>query len=624
MKYDSRKYVIVTFFCLIGVIYTMKLFYMQVVDDQWKLRAQQIAEKKREITPPRAVVFDRNGKKVVSNQTYYNLMVCEDDIRHFNPSKLGELINMTPDEIRSRLKEIKVEQKDYYSENLKRRDSNYRSFRSYPFIKELTSDEMSRIVPHLEEHPGFFEEITSMRHYPYANGANILGYLTEVNAGELERLPFYKSGDYTGRSGIERYYDKYFRGEKGVKYIVQSAKNNQIGSFENGKYDTTAVQAPAIHLGLDVELQAYGEKLMQNKKGCIVAIEPSTGEILALVSAPTYDPNLLVGRRKIKANMPALEDDLNVPLFPRPLAAQYMPGSTFKLLQSLIGMQEGVITENSGFACNKSVVGCHNHPSARTVTEAVKMSCNPYFYAVTRRIIEQKKKKSQFEDAPIGLERWVQYMHSFGLGEKLDTDITGLTSGRIPDVAFYDRWYGHRKWKFSSIRSISIGQGEVELTPLQLANVAAIMANRGWFYTPHFVKSIGDKGPLEQYKKKNYTMVDRKYFDPVVEGMRGCVHDAGGTARRARVEGVTICGKTGTIENYIHGVKQKNHSAFICFAPMDNPKIAISVFVENAGGGGGTWAAPIASLIMEKYLNGAVKDKAKEKRILEAKLSTFK
>jgi penicillin-binding protein 2 len=319
-----------------------------------------------------------------------------------------------------------------------------------------------------------------------------------------------------------------------------------------------------------------------------------------------------------------LEDDLNVPLFPRPLAAQYMPGSTFKLLQSLIGMQEGVITENSGFACNKSVVGCHNHPSARSVTEAVKMSCNPYFYAVTRRIIEQNKKKSQFEDAPIGLERWAQYMHSFGLGEKLDTDITGLTSGRIPDVAFYDRWHGYRQWKFSTIRSISIGQGEVELTPLQLANVAAIMANRGWFYSPHFVKSIGDKGPLEQYKKKNYTMVDRKYFDPVVEGMRGCVHDAGGTARLARVEGVTICGKTGTIENYIHGVKQKNHSAFICFAPMDNPKIAISVFVENAGGGGGTWAAPIASLIMEKYLNGEVKDKAKEKRILEAKLSTFK
>ncbi|NRA11486.1 MAG: hypothetical protein HRT57_05995, partial [Crocinitomicaceae bacterium] len=396
MKYESRKYVIITFLFLIGVIYIMKLFYMQVIDDHWKLRAQQIAEKRREITPPRAVVFDRNGKKVISNHTYYNIMVCEDNIRHLNPKKLGKLIGMTPDEIRNRFQEIKDKEGTYYSRNLKRRDSNYRSFRSYAFKEELTADEMSRILPHLEDHPGFFNEITSMRHYPYGTGANILGYLNEVNGEDLEKFPFYKVGDYIGRSGIERYYDSYFRGEKGVKYIVQSAKNSQIGSFEDGKYDTIAVQAPAIHLGLDVELQGYGEKLMQNKKGCIVAIEPSTGEILALISAPSYDPNLLIGKRKISANYPALQNDLNVPLFPRPLAAQYMPGSTFKLIQSLVGMQEGVITKDTGFPCNKSIVGCHNHPSARSVTQAVKMSCNPYFYAVTRRIIEQKKHRSQF------------------------------------------------------------------------------------------------------------------------------------------------------------------------------------------------------------------------------------
>ena len=359
---------------------------------------------------------------------------------------------------------------------------------------------------------------------------------------------------------------------------------------------------------------------MQGKRGCIVAIEPSSGEILAMVSSPSYDPNLLVGNRLIRENYPSLVNDPDKPLFPRPLASEYMPGSTFKLIQSLIGLQEGVIQEDTGFPCNKSVVGCHNHPSAQSVTQAVQMSCNPYFYAVTRRIIQQGKKKSSFEDARIGLDRWAKYMHSFGLGEKLETDITGLRSGVIPDPEYYDRWYGYLGWKFSTIRSISIGQGEVQLTPLQLANVAAIMANRGWFYTPHFVKSIGDNGPLDKYKEKHYTMVDRKYFDPVVEGMRRVVWEPGGTARRARIDGITVCGKTGTVENYIGSVKQKNHSVFIAFAPMDNPVISISVFVENAGGGGGTWAAPIASLMIEKYINGEVKDTAKEKRILDAVL----
>jgi penicillin-binding protein 2 len=374
---------------------------------------------------------------------------------------------------------------------------------------------------------------------------------------------------------------------------------------------------------LDMDLQEYGEKLLQNKKGCIVAIEPSTGEILALVSSPTYDPNLLVGTKNIQKNYPALLNDLNKPLFPRPLASEYMPGSTFKLLQALIGMQEGVITPESGFSCNKSVVGCHNHPHPGTVTQAVQYSCNPYFYAVTRKIIQQGKKKSSFADSEIGLQRWSNYMHSFGLGQKLDTDITGLRAGNIPDPAYYDKWHGKGMWKFSTIRSISIGQGEVQLTPLQMANVAAIMANRGWFYTPHFVKSIGDLGPLARYREKNQTMVEYKHFLPVVEGMRRCVHEPGGTASAARIKDVMMCGKTGTVENYIRGVKQKNHSVFIAFAPMDNPKIAIAVFIENTGGGGGTWAAPTAGLMIEKYLKGEVKELGREKRIMEAKLSNW-
>ncbi|MFT5777393.1 MAG: penicillin-binding protein 2 [Crocinitomicaceae bacterium] len=624
MNFDSRKYVIITFFVLTGLLYSIKLFYMQVVDDSWKLRAQQIAEKRREITPPRAVVFDRNGNKVVENKTYYNLMMVEDEmLPDFDTVAFGKLIGMTKIEIKARMAEIVKSQGTYTDPESGKVSKNYRSFKAYPFLKELTTDEMSPIVPHLDNFKGFHEEVASMRNYPFSNGANILGYLSEATREEVDGDSFYKPGDKIGRAGIERYYEKEFRGTKGVRYIVTSARSETIGSFEDGKYDTTALQALPIHLGLDIDLQEYGEKLLQNKKGCIVAIEPSTGEILALISAPSYDPNLLVGNKNIRKNYPDLLNDMNKPLFPRPLASEYMPGSTFKLLQALIGMQEGVITKDSGFPCNKSVVGCHSHPSAQNVTQAVKMSCNPYYYAVTRRIIQQGKKKSSFEDSEIGLQIWANYMHSFGLGVKLDTDITGLRAGNIPDPAYYDHFRGKGTWKFSAIQSISIGQGEVQLTPLQLANVAAIMANRGWFYTPHFVKSVGDQGPLAKYQQKNYTMVDAVHFTPVVEGMRGCVHDPGGTASLARIDGVTMCGKTGTVENYIHGVKQKNHSVFIAFAPMDNPKIAIAVFIENAGGGGGTWAAPTASLMIEKYLNRVVKSAAKEKRIMDAKLSNW-
>ncbi len=620
MQFDSRKYVIITFFILIGIIYVFKLFYMQVVDDSWKLRAQQLAEKRIEITPPRAVVFDRNGKKIVSNKTYYNLMMVEDNIVDLDTVAFAKLIGWSVQEVRDRFVEIVEGEGVYTSPHTGKTTPNYQSIRAYPFIKELTADEMSKIAPHLDKYPGFYEDVTSMRNYPYASGANILGYLAEVTREEVDRDEFYRPGQVIGRAGIEAFYEKQFRGKKGVHYIVSSAMNNTVGAFEDGKYDTVAIQAPALYMGLDVDLQAYGEKLLQNKRGCIVAIEPATGEILALVSSPSYDPNLLVGNRNIRENYPKLLQNPDKPLFPRPLASEYMPGSTFKLLQSLIGLQEGVIHENTGFPCNKSVVGCHNHPSAQSVTQAVQMSCNPYYYAVTRRIIHQNKSKDIYEDAEIGLGIWAKYMHSFGLGQRLETDITGLRPGVIPDPAYYDKWYGHHQWKFSTIRSISIGQGEVQLTPLQLANVAAIMANRGWYYTPHFVSSIGEDGPLPQYRKKHYTMVDRKNFDPVIEGMRRVVWEPGGTARRARIDGITVCGKTGTVENYIGQVKQKNHSVFIAFAPMNDPKIAIAVFIENAGGGGGTWAAPTASLMIEKYINGEVKSTAKEERIMNAVL----
>ncbi len=618
MNFDSRKIVIITFIATIGVIYTFRLFYMQVIDDTWTLRAQEIAEKRHEITPPRGVIFDRNGRKVVSNETYYNLMMTEADITHLDTVAFAKLIGWTPEKVKQRFIEIRVGEGKFYNKYSNKTTSNYQKVRAYPFLKELTLEEIAEIAPHLEDFPGFKEEPTSMRKYPYKSGANILGYIAEVNREDIVNDRYYRPGDNMGRSGIERFYELQLRGQKGVKYIVTSALNNAIEAFAGGKYDTIAKQSEVMKLGLDVVLQTYGEQLMQNKKGCVVAIEPSSGEVLTMISAPSYDPNLLVGKRNISDNYPALIRDENKPLFPRPLASEYPPGSIFKLVQSLIGLQEGVIDVNTGFPCNKSLVGCHNHPYPSDIMKAVQFSCNPYYYQLTKRIIQEGKKPNVFADAEVGLNLWAKYMHSFGLGQKLDSDITGQRPGRIPDADYYDKWYGHHQWAFSTIRSISIGQGEVALTPLQMANIAAIIANKGWFYTPHFVKSLGNSGPLPEFKKKNYTMVEAKHFPPIIEGMRRVVNESGGTARMARMSDIVICGKTGTVENP-HG---KDHSVFIAFAPKDNPKIAIAVFIENAGFGG-SWAAPIASLMIEKYLKGKVTDSIKEKRILDAHLSSM-
>ena len=616
MNLDARRNVILSFIFLVVGIYLIRLFYMQVVDDTWTLRANEIAEKRKEIFPPRGVIFDRGGKKIVTNQTYYNLMMVEDSIVNLDTAAFAKLIGWTRKEVRDRFKEIVDGEGSYYNKITGKRTPNYQTIRAYPFLKELTLEEMSKIAPHLANFKGFYEEATSARNYPYKSAANILGYLSEVYREEIEIDHFYKPSNNIGRAGIERFYEKELRGIKGIKYIVTSALNNAIESYADGKYDTTARQADPLKMGMDVVLQTYGERLMSKKKGCIVAIEPSSGEILSMVSAPSYDPNLLVGKRNISANYPKLARDPNLPLFPRPLQAEYPPGSIFKLVQSLIGLQEGVITANSGFPCDKSMVGCHNHPSARNIAEAIKFSCNPYYYQAVRRIIQQGVKKNNFADAEYGLNKWYKYIRSFGLGKELDADVSGQRPGLIPNSDFYDKWYGHHTWAFSTIRSISIGQGEVKLTPLQMANIVAIIANKGWYYTPHFVKSIGYRGPLPQFRKKHWTMINRRHFDPVIEGMRLVVNEDGGTGKQARMDNIIVCGKTGTVQNP-HG---EDHSVFFAFAPMKNPKIAIAVFVENAGWGG-SWAAPIAQLMIEKYLKRKVSDKDKEKRMIEAQIA---
>lgn len=616
MNLDARRNVIISFFILVIGIYLFKLFYMQVIDDTWTLRAQEIAEKRKEIFPPRGVIFDRNGKKIVTNQTYYNLMMVEDSIVHLDTAAFAKLIGWTRKEVRNRFKEIVDGEGSYYNKISRKRTPNYQKIRAYPFLKELTLEEMSKIAPHLANFKGFYEEATSARNYPYKSAANILGYLSEVYREEIDEDRFYKPGNNIGRAGIERFYEKELRGIKGIKYIVTSALNNAIESYADGKYDTTARQAEPLKMGMDVVLQTYGEELMQKKKGCIVAIEPSTGEIISMVSAPSYDPNLLVGKRNISANYPQLARDPNLPLFPRPLQAEYPPGSIFKLVQSLIGMQEGVINANTGFPCDKSLVGCHNHPSARNIAEAIQYSCNPYYYMAVRRIIQQGVKKNIYADAEYGLGKWYKYIRSFGLGEIFDTDVSGQRPGLIPNPAFYDKWYGHHTWAFSTIRSISIGQGEVKLTPLQMANIVAIIANKGWYYTPHFVRAIGSHGSLPQFRKKRWTMINYRHFDSVIEGMRRVVNEDGGTGKQARMDNIIVCGKTGTVQNP-HG---EDHSVFFAFAPMKNPKIAIAVFVENAGWGG-SWAAPIAQLMIEKYLTRKISDTDKEKRMKEAQIA---
>lgn len=616
MNLESRKIVFILLFISVGIVFIGRLFYMQIIDDKWIERAGEVAKRKIVIKPPRGIFYDRNGEKVVANKTYYNLMFVEDDIKDFDTLAFSNLIGMSVDSIRLRFAEIR----DKLDRRTKSRKTgndtivnDYRSYLSYPFLKELSADEISKIAIDLADFKGFYESPISMRDYPFPNGANIFGYLNEINQRELNAdRQFYNVGDFIGRTGLEKYYEHSLRGQKGTKVILTSAKGKLVDNFAGGKLDTNAQQGPPLHLGIDIFLQAYGEKLMRNKLGSIVAIEPSTGEILAMVSAPSYDPNLMVGTRNIRTNYGKLYRDSLKPFYPRPLAAEYPPGSIFKIAQALVGMQEGVVTANASFPCTRSLVGCHNHPTSNNISKSIQYSCNPYYYYLVKKIIQQGKDESIYRDSKIGLELWEKYMHSFGFGIRPETDIFGLRSGVIPNVEFYNHWYGENRWAFSTIRSNSIGQGEVKLTPLQMANFAAIIANDGFYYEPHLVKSIGNDGSLDKFNQKKYAMIDAKYYAPVKEGMRAAVNEPHGTARRARIDNIVVAGKTGTAQNP-HG---EDHSVFIAFAPYDNPKIAIAVFLENAGFGG-TWAAPIASLMMEKYLTGKISDTEKEKRILE-------
>ena len=600
MNLSNRKFIVGLIFLLIGIIFIVRLFNVQVLNDKYKLDSDNNVL--REITeyPARGLIYDRYGELLVYNEAAYDLMVIPKQVKAVDTNGFCKLLEIENAEFVEKFNQAK----------------NYSRYKPSTFLKEISSLSYAKIQEQLFKYPGFYVQTRTLRKYPRNSAAHILGYIGEVNQTTIDAKPYYKSGDYIGKSGLEYSYEEILRGTRGVKRILVDVHSREKGSYRDGATDTMAVTGQILKTSLDIVLQEYGELLMQNKKGSIVAIEPKTGEILSLVSAPNYDPNMLVGRA-VKKNYPILSRDTLNPLFNRALMAKYPPGSIFKTVQAMIGLQSGVISENSGFTCNKSYVGCHNHPSAGSVAASVKMSCNPYYYNVFRRILQQKRVKSIFKDSELGLAVWSKQVKKFGFGQRLETDLPSIKSGYVPDVPFYNKWYGEGRWAFSTIYSLSIGQGELGVIPLQMANLAASIANRGYYFVPHLVKKIDKKKSIpKKFTEKHYIDIDKKYIDIVIQGMYGVVYEPGGTARRARIhESIVVCGKTGTAQNP-HG---EDHSVFIAFAPKDNPQIAIAVYVENAGGGG-RWAAPIASLMIEQYLTDsiAVKNKPKEKIILEA------
>jgi penicillin-binding protein 2 len=595
--FSSRRITITAIFIVVGIIYIIRLAHLQIIDDSYTRLANRNALRHITQYPSRGLIYDRNGKLLVYNEAVYDLMVIPRQVKDIDTTEFCSLLKISKDEFIKKMEKAK----------------KYSSYSPSTFEKQISKEDFAPLQEKLYKFEGFYAQSRTLRFYPDSVACHILGYIGEVNEKIIEENSYYKKGDYIGMSGLEKSYEEILRGEKGSKITLVDVHNREKGSFQNGMYDTLAIAGQNLYSTIDIELQKYAEKIMANKRGCIVAIEPSTGEILCFVSAPYYNPNLLVGRVRGK-NYKTLSEDISKPLFNRVLMAEYPPGSIFKIAQSLIALDMGVITPNTGFGCDKGLVGCHNHPSASSVRDAIKMSCNPYFYRVFQRVVQQTNPKTGKIDSKYGLTIWNQAAKRMGFGTRLDIDLPNARKGYIPDTTFYNKWYPSG-WNFYTIYSNSIGQGEVGVIPLQMANFAALVANRGWFISPHIVRNFGDESKKTKYVKyseKHHSMIAPEYWNIAVEGMYGVVHEAGGTARRAKIDDIAVCGKTGTAENI-----GDDHSVFICFAPKNNPQIAVAVYIENAQGGGGTWAAPIASLIVEKHIRGTVEREEMEKYYIE-------
>jgi penicillin-binding protein 2 len=585
---SEKRFVLYGIFILIGLILLVRLFSMQVLEDKYRESANANAIQKITIYPDRGLIFDRNKKLIVYNEPIYDLVVIPREAKLADTMAFCNLFGITKQDFIERIKSIKA------AEGV--------------FVSQLSKVDFAKIQDKLIDFPGFYVSKRTVRVYTSQAMANALGYTGEISPEELKKdtTNYYKPGDYIGKSGIEASYELYLRGKKGVKYQLKNKFNQVVASYEEGKFDEAAIAGENLEASVDIELQKYGEALMQHKTGAIVAIEPSTGEILALVSAPSYNPNLLVGG-DFKKNYAAISRDPNLLLFNRATQSAYPPGSTFKTVQALIGLQDGVLTDSTFLPCNQSLVKCHPHPYMTNPQLSIQYSCNPFYYQAFRRIVHQKGES--FTDLQEGYRQWREKVLKFGFGRRLGVDIADEGAGSIPLVDRFNRVYKNN-WNYSNIYSLSIGQGEMGVTLLQMANQACIIANRGYYYTPHLIRAVGKEGkPLPKYLERHETGIDKKHFETIIAGMSGAFRagTVGPMAQQVNLYAGEICAKTGTVQNP-HG---EDHSTFIAFAPREKPRIAIAVYVENAGFGG-IWAGTIASLMMQKYLKDTTRIKLKD------------
>ena len=593
---ENRRFVISAFFGIIGVAYLFRLFYLQVLDDSYSIESSSNSIKRVMEVPFRGQIYDRNGKLMVYNTPVYDLLVTPYKAKVQDTLQLCTALNI----------------KRSTFDSLMTAAASYSRVKPSMFLRQLSREDFARIQDIMVDYPGFEFSKSSMRTYLAPTMANSLGYVSEITKGRLEKQEnfYYQQGDYVGQSGLEIYYEEQLRGQRGVKFVMQNVSGVVKGSWKDGELDTMAVAGQNLYTGIDFDLQQYADSLMVNKVGSVVAIEPSTGQILTIVSAPSYDPRKLASRHFSK-NYRELADNPYKPLFNRPVMASYRPGSTFKVIQALTGLQTGAIVPSTSFTHAGVPMKCHGGGHGNSVPEAVQHSCNPYFYRVFQSILYNNSLSNTYEASRAGLAVWHDQVSKFGIGERLGVDLPSEYKGSLPDVAYYDKVYGEKRWKFSNVYSLSIGEGELLITPLKMANVAAIVANRGYYYTPHIVSGIGrPNNPLPEYRVRHETGIERRHFETVIPGMVGAV-EAGTVMRLAKISDITIAGKTGTSQNK----KGRDHSIFIAFAPADNPKIAIAVFVEN-GKWGGTAAAPVANLLIERYLKGKTENKTLENYVL--------
>lgn len=603
-----RKALLYLLVLITGLLFLGRLFYLQIIDDSFKQQSESNAYKREFNYPERGHIYDRNGKLLVANQRSYDFMVIPRNVKPFDTLELCGLLSLTPEKLKKQLKRARV-----YSPRL-----------PSVVVGQLSKIEHAKLQEKIRKFEGFYIQKRSARDYQTTIGANVLGYIAEVTPKKVKKEQYYQSGDLEGKTGIEKSYEQQLRGVKGVKYIQKDRFNRDIGPYEGGRLDTLPINGKDIKITIDAVLQEYGEKLMINKRGGIVAIEPKTGEILALVSAPSYNPALMVGRQRSKNFTKLYLDTISRPLYDRGLQATYPPGSPFKLMNALIGLEEGVITPQTRFTCRHGFkysvsrkMGCHCRGGSIDLNQGIFASCNAYFGNTYKKTIDK------YGSATNGIKHWSDHVKSFGLGNFLGYDLFIGSKGNVPDTTFYNKWYGKNKWFTTYTISNAIGQGEVLTTPIQLTNMTAAIANRGYYYTPHIIKDIKNDTIPKKFTTKRNTTISSQHFEPVIQGMFDVYEKNGGTAFYSQIEGIEICGKTGTSEVFgkINGERKQltDHSIFVAFAPKDNPKIALAVFVEH-GRWGSRWAAPMASLMIEKYLKGEISRKDLETKMFAGSL----